>query len=120
MDVEATVARRIAEATGVRAYLEVPKDEDLEPDCDFITVEQTGGGAGMLDPVQLDIDCWSSKRKGGRKRARAVARLVEAAVLDLDEEPNIFHPTVENTYRMNDPDTGRPRYVVQAQVWVCE
>ena len=91
-----------------------------KPDCDFITVEQTGGGAGMLDPVQLDIDCWSSKRKGGRKRARAVARLVEAAVLDLDEEPNIFHPTVENTYRLNDPDTGRPRYVVQAQVWVCE
>lgn len=116
MDVEAVVARRLMDATGIRAYLEVPPDA---PD-ELITVEQTGGGAGMFDPVQLDVDCWATKRKGGRKRARAIAALVEAAVADLDEEPNIFHPTVENTYRMNDPDTGRPRYVVQCQVWVCE
>ena len=116
MDVEAVVAGRLMGATGVRAYLEVPPDA---PD-EFVTVEQTGGGAGMLDPVQLDVDCWASKRKGGRRRARAIASLVEAAVAGLDEEPNIFHPTVENCYRMPDPDTGRPRYVVQVQVWVCE
>lgn len=116
MDVEAVVARRLMDATGIRAYLEMPDDA---PD-ELMTVEQTGGGAGMFDPVQLDVDCWAAKRKGGRKRARAIASLVEAAIADLDDEPNIFHPTVENTYRMNDPDTGRPRYVVQCQVWVCE
>lgn len=116
MDVEAVVAERIGGATGLPAFLEVPPDA---PD-DFITVEQTGGGGNFLEPVQLDIDCWSAKRKGGRKRAREIASLAAAAVPDLDEEPNIFHPTVENTYRMNDPDTGRPRYVVQCQVWVCE
>ena len=32
----------------------------------------------------------------------------------------MFHPEVTNTYRQNDPDTGRSRYIVQAQVWVCE
>lgn len=112
MDVEAVVARGLRDATGVQAFLEVPGDT---PD-EFLTVEQTGGGGSFLEPAQLDIDCYGPTRK----RARAVARLVEAAVPDLDEEPNLFHPTVENCYRMNDPDTGRHRYVVQAQVWVCE
>lgn len=116
MDVEAVVARRLREATGIAAYLEVPAETPVE----FLAVEQTGGGGGLLDPVQLDVDCWSSKGKGGRKRAKAMADAVMAAVPDLDEETNIFHPTVENCYRMPDPDTGRPRYVVGVQVWVCE
>ena len=45
---------------------------------------------------------------------------MKAAVCDLDEEPNVFHPEVTNCYRQNDPDTGRSRYIVQAQLWVCE
>lgn len=112
MDVEAVVARRLKAATGLPAYLEVPKDA---PD-EFITVEQTGGGGGFLDPAQLDVDCWAQTRK----RAKAMAEVVKVAVPDLDEEPNVFHPTVENCYRMPDPDTGRPRYVVGIQVWICE
>ena len=32
----------------------------------------------------------------------------------------MFHPEVTNCYRQNDPDTGRSRYIVQAQLWVCE
>lgn len=112
MDVEAVVARRLAAATGVDAYLEVPEDT---PD-ELITVEQTGGGGGFLDPVQLDVDCWAKTRK----RARKLASAVQSAVPLLEEEPNIFHPTVENLYRMADPDTGRPRYVVGIQVWICE
>ena len=112
MDVEAVVARRLMEATGYRAFLEVPPDA---PD-EFICVEQTGGGGGMLEPAQLDVDCWAATRK----RAKAISREVQAAVADLDEEPNIFHPTVENCYRMPDPDTGRPRYTVGIQVWICE
>lgn len=110
------MARRLAKKTGVAAFLEVPPNT---PD-ELITVERTGGGGNFLEPVQLDVDCWAAKGKGGRKRARAIAELVSSVVPDLDEEPNIFHPTVENCYRMPDPDTGRPRYVVGIQVWVCE
>lgn len=116
MDIERTVAARLAEATGIDAYLEVPNPA---PD-EFLCVEQTGGGGGFLDPVQLDVDCWAAKAKGGRKRARAIAEAVRSAVADLDDEPNMFHPTVETFYRMPDPDTGRPRYTVGIQVWICE
>lgn len=112
MDVEAVVARRLMDATGVPAFLEVPPDA---PD-EFLTVELTGGGGTFLEPCRLDVDCWAQTRK----RAKAMSKDVSAAAIDLDEEPNIFHPTVENTYRMPDPDTGMPRYVVQFQVWVCE
>lgn len=116
MDVEAVVARRISAATGIPAFLEMPSAEN-DPG-ELVTVEQTGGGGGYMEPVMLDIDCWSGKKQ--RKRAKAIAELVLKAVPDLDDEPDIFSPKVENVYRMNDPDTGRSRYVVQISLWVCE
>lgn len=116
MDIEAIVAERISEAVGVPAYLEVPPSSPT----DFITVEMTGCSGDALKTARLDIDCWSTVRGGGRKRAREMAMAVEAAVPSLDEEPNVFGPTVENTYRMADPDTGRPRYTVQVQMGLCE
>lgn len=112
MDVEEVVGRRLGDATGILAYLDVPKDA---PD-EFVTVELTGGGGTYLEAVALDVDCWASTRK----RAKAMSKIVAAAVPELDEEPNIFGPKVENVYRMNDPDTGRPRYVVSLSLWVCE
>lgn len=112
MDVEEVAARRLAASIGLPAFLDVPEDA---PD-EFITVEQTGGGGTYLDAVQLDVDCWGATRK----RAKAVSLLVQAAVGELDEDPNIFHPKVEGAYRMPDPDTGRPRYVVGVSLWVCE
>lgn len=114
MDIEATVARRLSKAVGVPAYLEVP---ERAPDG-FISVERLGGGGSMFEPVQLAVDCWAGKRQ--RKAAQALSERVKAAVYDLDEEPNVFHPEVTNCYRQNDPDTGRSRYIVQAQLWVCE
>lgn len=114
MDIEAAVARRIAKATGAPAYLEVP---ERMPDS-FTTVERIGGGGSYMEPVQLAIDCWAGKKQ--RKAAQALSERVKTAVYGLDEEPNVFHPEVTNTYRQNDPDTGRSRYIVQAQVWVCE
>lgn len=114
MDVEATVARRLAQAAGVPGCLEVPEEM---PDS-FISVEQIGGGGSMFEPCRLAVDCWA--RKKGRKKARALAESVAAAVADLDEEANFFHPEVTNFYRENDPDTGRSRYIVQIQIWVCE
>lgn len=114
MDIEAAVARRIAKAVGVPAYTEAPKDAPGS----FATVERIGGGGSYMEPVQLAIDCWAGKKQ--RKAAQALSERVKAAVYDLDEEPNVFHPEVTNTYRQNDPDTGRSRYIVQAQVWVCE
>lgn len=114
MDIEAAVARRIAKATGVPAYTEVPKDAPGS----FATVERIGGGGSYMESVQLAIDCLAGKKQ--RKAAQALSERVKAAVYGLDEEPNVFHPEVTNTYRQNDPDTGRSRYIVQAQVWVCE
>lgn len=118
MDIERVVAERLREATGLPAFLEMPGKGD-DPG-DLLTVEQTGGGGGYMEPVQLDVDCWSTKEGGGRKRAREISDLVMAAVPDLDEEPDVFHPEVVNRYRMNDPDTRRPRYVVSVSLWVCE
>lgn len=114
MDVEAVVARRLSKAVGVTGRVEVAADT---PES-FISVERLGGGGSMFEPVQLAVDCWAKKKE--RKRARALAEAVKAAVYDLDEEPNIFNPEVTNCYRQNDPDTGRSRYIVQIQVWVCE
>lgn len=114
MDIEAVVARRLSKAMGVPAYLEVP---ERAPDG-FITVERLGGGGSMFEPVQLAVDCWAGRKR--RKAAQALSERVKAAVCDLDEEPNVFHPEVTNCYRQNDPDTGRSRYIVQAQLWVCE
>lgn len=114
MDIEAVVARRLSEAVGAPAYLEVPEES---PDS-FISVERIGGGGSMFEPVQLAVDCWANKRQ--RKQALALAENVKAATYDLEDEPNVFHPEVTNCYRQNDPDTGRSRYIVQIQLWVCE
>lgn len=114
MDVEAVVARRLSKAVGVPGRVEVVADT---PES-FISVERLGGGGSMFEPVQLAVDCWAGKKQ--RKRARALAEAVKAVAADLDEEPNIFNPEVTNCYRQNDPDTGRSRYIVQIQVWVCE
>lgn len=118
MDIERVVAERLMEETGIPAFLEMP-ERDEDPG-DLITVMRTGGGGSYMETVQVDVDCWSTKKGGGRKRAKQIADLVRAAALDLDEEPNIFHPRPVNTYRDNDPDTRRPRYVVQIELWVCE
>ena len=114
MDVEAAVARRIAQAAGVKGFVEVPESM---PDS-FISVERLGGGGSMFEPAQLAVHCWAGKKQ--RKAAQALSERVKAAVYGLDDEPNVFHPEVTNTYRQNDPDTGRSRYIVQIQVWVCE
>ena len=114
MDIEAVVARRLSKAVGVPAYLEVPEGAPNG----FISVERLGGGGSMFEPVQLAVDCWAGKKQ--RKAAQALSERVKAAVYDLDEEPNVFQPEVTNCYRQNDPDTGRSRYIVQAQLWVCE
>lgn len=117
MDIETDVARCLCELAGADATLE-PVAGHPEP---YITVEQVGGGGGFLEPVQLDIDCWGTEGKGGRKPAKALAEKVKAAVPSLEDElPNVFHPEVTNQYKMPDPDTRRARYVVQVQLWVCE
>lgn len=114
MDIEAVVARRLSKAVGVPGRVEVTADA---PES-FISVERLGGGGSMFEPVQLAVDCWAGKKQ--RKVAQALSERVKAAVCDLDEEPNFFHPEVTNCYRQNDPDTGRSRYIVQAQLWFCE
>lgn len=117
MDIEAVVARRLAASTGVPAFVEMPPG-DVDPG-DLLLVTRTGGGGTYMEAAQIDVDCYSTK-EGGRKRARELSELVKRAVPELDEEPDLFAPEVTGCYRQADPDTRRPRYVVQLQVWVCE
>lgn len=113
MDIEAVVARFLAGAVGVQAYLEKPTDTPEQ----YVIVEQTGGGSNLFDAASLDIDCYAPKKQ--RKKAKALAAAVCAAIQDLDEVANLYHPDVTNVYRQNDPDTGEARYVVQLEVYVC-
>lgn len=113
MDIEAVVARFLAGAVGVQAYLEKPTDTPEQ----YVIVEQTGGGSNLFDAASLDIDCYALKKQ--RKKAKALAAAVCAALQDLDEVANLYHPDVTNVYRQNDPDTGEARYVVQLEVYVC-
>ena len=108
------VARRLAQAVGAKGFVEVPES----PPDSFVSVERIGGGGSMFETAQLAVDCWAKKKQ--RKQALALAEKVKAATYDLDEEPNLFNPEVTNCYRQNDPDTGRSRYIVQIQIWVCE
>lgn len=112
MDIEEVVGKFLLNKTSIKTFLEVPTDKPEE----FLSVEQTGGGRSFLEPAQLDVDCWAKTRN----RAKTISKLVQSVIPDLDDETNLFHPTVENVYRMNDPDSGKPRYVVSIQVWVCE
>lgn len=114
MDVEAVVARKLKATLNLSAFLEVP----ASPPDQYIVVEQVGGGSSFADPVLLDVDCWAGKP--GRRDAAAIAAKVREAVRDLDEEPNIFDPKPTNTYRSNDPQTGRSRYTVQVSLRLCE
>ena len=86
MDVEAVVARRLSEAVGVPGRVEVTENTPER----FISVERLGGGGSMFEPVSLAVDCWAGKKQ--RKAAQALSEKVKAAVYDLDEEPNVFHP----------------------------
>lgn len=112
MDVEAVVSRWLADRLNTPCYVDVPEDNSGT----FMTVERTGGGGSMFEEVFIDVDCWADKRK----QAQALSDEVKGAVADLDEVDNIFHPQVETIYKMNDPDTGKRRYVVSASFFVCE
>ena len=112
MDTEAVVARRLAKSTGLTARLEVPSDNSGE----FITVELTGEGSGFVAPATLAVQTWADTRK----RAREMMQAVVAAVPDLEDEDNIFHPVAESTYRFPDPDTRRARYQTTVSLNICE
>lgn len=115
MDAEATVARALKEGTGYPCYLEKPSAETLGGATEYMVVTQTYGGDSVLDQLNMDVDCYAPK--GQRKKARAVADAVAAAVPSLEEDGALFVPEVSNVYRQNDPQTGEARYVVQLSVY---
>lgn len=116
-DLEAAVAAFLMSQTGVQAYVEKPGKDVKAVPTDYLVITQTGGGSNLFDQVQLDVDCYAPKKQ--RKKAKALAAAVCAAIQDLDEVANLYHPDVTNVYRQNDPDTGEARYVVQLEVYVC-
>lgn len=113
MEVERVVAKKLMDATGIPAFLEVP---EKRPD-EFITVEQTGtGGTKFARIYYLAVQSWAMDRR----LAAEIADLVEEAVYDLDEEPNIFYPKATSTYRFPDPDSKQDRYQTTVELVICK
>ncbi len=113
MDVERVVARRLMDATGVKAVLEVPEDRPRE----FISVELTGSGPGLYPKTcSLAVQSWAETRR----RAAEIAGLVEQAVYGLADEPNVFKAYPDGTYRWPDPDSRQERYQTNAELTICE
>lgn len=113
MDIERTVAERLAASTGIRAFLEVPGER---PD-EFLTVEMTGGsGDRFIRGASLAVQSWAKTRR----RAAEVSRLVVAAVPGLVEEPNIFRAAANGSYRWPDPDSRQHRYQTNVEITICE
>lgn len=113
MDVERTVAAFLMDATGIEAVLEVPNPRPGE----FISVERTGGsGSRFVRRVSLAVQSWALSRR----RAAEIAAMVEQAVYDLVDEPNIFGAAPDGTYRWPDPDSGQPRYQTNVELTICE
>lgn len=113
MDVERIAAQRLMEATGVNAVLEVQKSRPAE----FISVEMTGGsGDRFIRTASLAVQSWAKTRE----RAAEIASLVEAAVQDIEDEPNVFRAVASGTYRWPDPDSGHERYQTNVELTICE
>lgn len=114
MDVERTVAKRLADATGIRFLLDVPAERPEE----FATVELTGGsGDRFTRSAVLAVQSWGATRR----RAAEMARAVEGAVPSLtDDEPNIFRAVASGSYRWPDPESGQPRYQTTVELTIFE
>lgn len=115
MDIEAVVAQRLKDETGIDAFLNVPKDTPQE----FLTVTLTAGGGRFYRNCSLDVDVWGAD-EFSRPRVQELADLVIQAIPQLEAETNIFHPQFTNCYREYDADSGRAKYVVQIELGVCE
>lgn len=113
MDVERVVAKRLMDATGIKAVLEVPGER---PD-EFISVEMTGGGGDrFVRTASLAVQSWARTRR----RAAEISRLVEEATPGLTEEPNVFRAVANGSYRFPDPDSGQARYQTNVELTICE
>lgn len=118
VDVETLIAKALKDALGITVFLEVPEG----PPDSFLVVEQTSMGTvsdhvgnAYLATVNLDIDCWCPKNQ--RKQAKSLANSVIKSLPTLGTDP-ITTTKCTNTYRSNDPDTGRSRYVVQVETTI--
>ncbi|WP_075844684.1 hypothetical protein [Collinsella bouchesdurhonensis] len=113
IDVERVVAKRLMDATGIRAVLEVPEERPEE----FLSVELTGTGTGLYPKTcSLAVQSWAKTRR----RAAEIAGLVEVAIYGLTEEPNVFKAVPDGTYRWPDPDSRQERYQTNAELTICE
>lgn len=113
MDVERVVAKALMESTGFKTFVEVP----IERPDEFITVELTGtGGNRFARSCFFAIQSWAQTRKD----AEALSELVEDAIYDLDEHPNLFNPMATGTYRFPDPDSNQSRYQTNLELMLCE
>lgn len=113
MDIERIVAKRLMDATGVGAVLEIPSDRPSE----FISVELTGGN--WLDfgkQAIVSVYEWAPTRK----RAAEIASIVEQSVPLLLAEENIFDAFSDGSYRMPDPESGGARYKTNVNLTIFE
>ncbi len=116
MDAEKAIAQKLKDATNLAGYMSVPKNT---PDEFFTVMLTSAGGSRFMQEICVDVDVWG-KDEQARARARKLAEQIGAAVYELDELENIFAPKLTNMYYSPDADTGRARYVVQVECYVCE
>lgn len=111
---------------GQRVFLAVPDD----PPWPLVTVTRVGGGESAtsdapVDQALVSIECWGEIDANGRPKWLALMTVVNAvrSALDvirgrttLSSDVDGFGITVAGVVRAPDPDNGRPRYVVTAEV----
>lgn len=111
---------------GQRVFMQVPDD----PPYPCVTVARVGGGESATSDTPVDhalvsIECWGELDANGRPKWVALMSVVNAvrsalSVIrgrtTLSSDVDAFGVTVAGVVRAPDPDNGRPRYVVTAEV----
>lgn len=113
---------------GNRVFFGIPK-RNVEGTFPLIVVGRVGGGQDAseapLDVPMLQIDCWGSLDAKGNGLKRDCLTLVNTVRSSLEAMGTVttiaghqLGVNVESVLWLPDPDNGRPRYTVTAEVAV--
>jgi hypothetical protein len=110
---------------GARVFWEIPSD----PPWPLVTISRVGGGQdpgeAPVDRALVSFDCWGDLDDKGRARWRELTAVVNALRSALDaiegrttlaSGVDVFGVSVAGVVRSADPNNGRPRYTVTAEV----
>jgi hypothetical protein len=109
-----------------RVFFDIPD----RPTWPLVAVSRIGGGVSLeseapVDEALISFDCWGELDGNGRPRWRdlwVVVNAVRSALFQirgrttLTTGVDVFGANVVGVVRAPDPDNGRPRYTVTAEV----